>query len=80
MLARCYRPSMEVAAELGARSIAFPGVSTGVYGFPIDRAADIAVATILDELVQDGRPAQVVLCAFSNDAAASLQRALDAST
>ena len=46
ILASCYRRSLEVAEELGARSIAFPAVSTGIYGFPADRAAAIAVRTV----------------------------------
>jgi O-acetyl-ADP-ribose deacetylase (regulator of RNase III) len=45
-LASCYRRSLEVADDLGARSIAFPGISTGIYGFPADRAAQIAIATL----------------------------------
>ena len=77
LLASCYRRCMEEAAGIGARSIAFPAVSTGVYGFPADRAARIAVDTIRDELTRDGRPSEVVLCAFSADAADVLRSALD---
>lgn len=45
-LASCYRRCLEVADELGASSIAFPAIATGVYGFPADQAARIAVATV----------------------------------
>lgn len=47
ILAACYRRSVEVADQLGARSLAFPAISTGVYGYPADMAADVAVATLL---------------------------------
>ncbi|RQX13613.1 O-acetyl-ADP-ribose deacetylase [Micromonospora arida] len=46
LLASCYRRSLEVADEIGARSVAFPAIATGVYGFPADRAARIAISTI----------------------------------
>jgi O-acetyl-ADP-ribose deacetylase len=61
LLASCYRRSMEVADELGARTVAFPAISTGVYGFPKKPAARIAVSTLrsLDTSVE-----QVVLVAF----------------
>ena len=46
VLASCYRRSLEVADQLQARSVAFPAIATGVYGFPPDQAAQIAVATV----------------------------------
>lgn len=77
LLASCYRRSMEEAARLGVRSIAFPAISTGVYGFPVDRAARIAVDTLRAELELADRPSEVVLCAFSAEAADVLRDALD---
>ena len=46
LLASCYRRCLEVAASLAASSVAFPAISTGVFGFPADRAAEIAVETV----------------------------------
>jgi O-acetyl-ADP-ribose deacetylase (regulator of RNase III) len=61
LLTSCYRSSLAAAVELGARSVAFPAISTGVYGFPADAAAEIAVGTVL---AFDGPVDRVVLCAF----------------
>jgi O-acetyl-ADP-ribose deacetylase (regulator of RNase III) len=47
LLASCYRRSLEVADGLGARSVAFPAISTGIYGYPLEAAARIAVDTVL---------------------------------
>src|SRR5512139_45866 len=49
LLASCYRESLRRAREVGARSVAFPAISCGIYGYPIDRAATLAVATVLEE-------------------------------
>lgn len=46
LLASCYRRVVEVAAEVGARTVAIPAIATGIYGFPADQAAEIAVATL----------------------------------
>ncbi len=68
-LASCYRRSLEIAAERGLRTLAFPAISTGVYRFPPDRAAGIAVATIRRFLAEHHLPEGVVLCCFSNESA-----------
>jgi O-acetyl-ADP-ribose deacetylase (regulator of RNase III) len=48
LLASCYRRALEVADELGAVSVAFPAISTGIYGYPLEPATEIAVATVRD--------------------------------
>jgi O-acetyl-ADP-ribose deacetylase (regulator of RNase III) len=65
LLAACYRRSLELAATQGCRSIAFPCISTGVYGYPGDQAAGIAVATVREFLLDHPAPQEVVLCCFS---------------
>jgi O-acetyl-ADP-ribose deacetylase len=63
LLASCYRRSLEVADSLGATSVAFPAISTGVYGYPREKAASIAVTTVRDVLPTTSVD-EVVLVAF----------------
>lgn len=64
LLESCYRRSLEIALSRGFSSIAFPAISTGIYGFPNDRAADIAVRTIQETLETLGSLERVILVAF----------------
>ena len=64
LLASCYRRSLEVAAEHGLRSVAFPAISTGIFGFPPERAAPIAVRAVIDALIHLPGIERVVLCCF----------------
>lgn len=63
LLQSCYRRSLELAEQYGARSVAFPGISTGVYGFPAERAAPLAVETVRQ--VAGDAFDEVVFCCFS---------------
>jgi O-acetyl-ADP-ribose deacetylase (regulator of RNase III) len=64
-LASCYRRSIELAAEQGARTLAFPGISTGIYGYPVDLAAPIAVASVRSAVRDRPEIEEVVFCCFS---------------
>ena len=64
LLASCHRRALEVAEELGSRTVAFPAISTGIYGYPLREAADTAIATIAAELAAHDRPARVILCTY----------------
>ncbi len=65
LLARCYRRSIALAAQAGAASIAFPCISTGVYGYPPAQAARTAVDTVRDTLTAFPQIREVVFCCFS---------------
>lgn len=73
ILASCYRESLRVADELGAKSVAFPAISAGIYGWPMDSATRIAVDTVL---AADTQVETVVFVPFSEDAEAAFQEAL----
>ena len=76
LLASCYRTALKIAKEIGARSVAFPAISTGVYGFPLDRATQIAAATVRDFLQQDDSIERVVFSVFGPEAEAAYRREL----
>jgi O-acetyl-ADP-ribose deacetylase (regulator of RNase III) len=70
LLASCYATALMLAADHGLASIAFPAISTGVYRFPPERAARIAVGTVAAEVAAaPGSLTQVVFCCFSPDSA-----------
>ena len=77
-LARCYRNSLELAAMRGLSSVAFPAISTGVYGYPVQEAAAVALRTLREALLA-GSPVSLVRCVlFSEEDFETYRRALQA--
>lgn len=76
LLGACYRNSLRVAEQSGARSIAFPSISTGIYGYPIEAAARLAVATVREALARHPGIDSVLFCCFSASDLAVYQQAL----
>jgi len=78
LLASCHRRSLEIAAELGCHTVAFPAISTGVYRFPIDRAAQIALRTTRDQLDRLPEIERVTFVLFSDEHLVAFELALGA--
>ena len=76
LLASCYRNALRLAADNGLNSLAFPSISTGIYGYPLDLAARIAVATVQAEIASLPGITEVLFCCFSANDLAVYQRTL----
>jgi O-acetyl-ADP-ribose deacetylase (regulator of RNase III) len=76
LLASAYANSLGLARTRGLRSIAFPAISTGVYGYPPDAAAQIAVGTVISALRDEAHFARVIFCCFSSQSRAHHAEAL----
>lgn len=78
LLAACYRNSLALAAGNGAATVAFPAISTGIYGYPLEDATRIAVATVAEVLAGEPRVQRVTFCCFGAAALAAYGAALAA--
>jgi O-acetyl-ADP-ribose deacetylase (regulator of RNase III) len=78
LLASCYRRALDLAASMGLTSVAFPAISTGVYGYPAEPAAEIAVAECRAGLERHAGLARVLLCCFSDGSRRAHERAIEA--
>jgi len=78
LLAQCYRSCVEAAAELRLRSIAFPAIGAGAYGWPITRAADIAISATNEAVARFATVERITFCCFSESDAAVYRARLGA--
>lgn len=76
LLASCYRRSLSLCEKHGLASVAFPAISTGIYRFPAERAAGIAVKTTVEALASAPSLTKVIFCCFSHDSARLHEQAL----
>jgi len=66
LLRSCYTESMRLALKHDCRNIAFPGISTGIYGYPVEEASKIALSTVKDFLKKSGSEIEVIFVCFSD--------------
>ncbi|XAP77454.1 O-acetyl-ADP-ribose deacetylase [Citromicrobium bathyomarinum] len=77
-LASCYRESLARAVEIGARSVGIPAISTGIYGYPLDRAAQVAARTVADVVAENPDAFdRIALVCFDEEALAAFEAALE---
>ncbi len=76
LLASCYRTSMALARKHKLRVVAFPAISTGIFGYPLAAATDIAVSVVRAELAKNAAVDTVIFCTFGDEVAQAYQRAL----
>lgn len=76
LLANSYQHSLELAAQNKCRDVAFSSISTGVYGFPLERAAKVAIKTIRDFIQKDDSLDEVIICAFDPRTAKAYRQAI----
>ena len=76
LLASCYRRAIDLCRTHALTSIAFPAISTGVYRFPADRAAEVAVASTIEALADASSIDRVIFCCFSNESARLHEQAI----
>jgi len=79
LLASAWRNSLKIAADKEMESVAFPSISTGVYRFPVERAARIAVREVRDFLARNPHPLRVIFCTFGDEAHREYLTAVNAS-
>lgn len=77
LLASCYRESLRLAREADLKSIAFPAISTGIFGYPLDKATAVAVQTVRENLAAEGDDLEVTFCVFGEEVEAAYRAALE---
>lgn len=77
LLASCYRRCIELAEERAVGSIAFPSISSGIYGYPVALAAEVAIETVRASLARDSSIQEVIFCCFSQEDLLQYERILN---